>query len=206
MGLITFDHAEAPEYWGDVEDGATVPVGYTRASRPLAPSPRHYYRIINPADPRWVRLGTSYREFLGEEVPPPRVPAPPEPEKPPPPKEKPPRKPRKPEPSEVEPYEARAREILPMLDKLARSPSLEVIDRIENELLDLGAEVVKEIKKAKGAEREKFQLLNIRRAIEDIGPLRSSLQQMETAELATRREAARRSFNATLRVVREDLA
>lgn len=74
--LIVFDHAEPAGRWADqqVTDGALV--GYVRQPRPLAPSPRHYYRIVKPEDPRWTRLETSYRASLGYEVPPARVPVP----------------------------------------------------------------------------------------------------------------------------------
>lgn len=70
LGLIEFDHAETSERWGAVVDGVTVPPAYVRESRPQAPSPRHYYRIIDPTDDRWIRLEASYRESIGIEVPP----------------------------------------------------------------------------------------------------------------------------------------
>lgn len=105
MGLIVFDHAEPSAYWNAVVDGVRVTRAYRRESRPRAPSPRHYYRIIDPTDPRWVRLEASYRESIGIPVPPPfpRVPWAPMPvEYPIPPEEMPPappppkvRKPRK---------------------------------------------------------------------------------------------------------------
>ena len=98
MGLIEFDHAEAPAYWNAIEDGIEVPPGYIRESRPQAPSPRHYYRILDPTDSRWIRLEASYRESIGLEVPPM---APREPIRPPaPPKVRPPKvkKPPKPKP------------------------------------------------------------------------------------------------------------
>ncbi|KKL23347.1 hypothetical protein LCGC14_2426260, partial [marine sediment metagenome] len=67
LGLIEFDHAEAPAYWNGIVDGVDVPTGYERESRPQAPSPRHYYRIVDPNDPRWIRLEASYRESIGFE-------------------------------------------------------------------------------------------------------------------------------------------
>jgi len=70
LGLVAFDHAEASERWGAVVDGVTVPRGYVREPRPQAPSPRHYYRIVDPADPRWVRLQASYRQSIGLPGPP----------------------------------------------------------------------------------------------------------------------------------------
>ncbi len=78
LGLVAFDHAEAVEYWNGVVDGAEPLPEYVRESRPHAPSPRHYYRILDPADPRWIRLEASYRESIGLEVP-----AVPKPRKPP---------------------------------------------------------------------------------------------------------------------------
>ena len=71
LGLVVFDHAEASERWGAVVDGVVVPTGYVRESRPRAPSPRHYYRIVDPGDPRWVRLQASYRQSIGLPVGPP---------------------------------------------------------------------------------------------------------------------------------------
>lgn len=57
IGLIAFDHAER------IGDGLLP--DYVRESRPQAPSPRHYYRIVKPEDPRWENLDISYREFRG---------------------------------------------------------------------------------------------------------------------------------------------
>ncbi|GAJ12847.1 unnamed protein product, partial [marine sediment metagenome] len=70
IGLIEFDHAEASAYWNAIADGVEVPADYVRESRPQAPSPRHYYRIVDQNDPRWIRLEASYRESIGFEVPP----------------------------------------------------------------------------------------------------------------------------------------
>ncbi|KKK78246.1 hypothetical protein LCGC14_2845470, partial [marine sediment metagenome] len=70
IGLIEFDHAEAPTYWNAIADGVEVSADYVRESRPQAPSPRHYYRILDPNDPRWIRLEASYRESIGFQVPP----------------------------------------------------------------------------------------------------------------------------------------
>ncbi len=73
MGLIVFDHAESQSRWGSVVDGEEVEKGYTKDPRPLAPSPRHYYRLVNDQDPRWLDMSRSYREMMGLPVPEPRV-------------------------------------------------------------------------------------------------------------------------------------
>jgi len=65
LGLIVFDHAAEVAYWDGLQDGVEPAPGYIRESRPQAPSPRHYYRIINPQDPRWDNLEGSYRVSVG---------------------------------------------------------------------------------------------------------------------------------------------
>lgn len=223
LGLVEFDHAEMAERWGAVVDGVTVPRGYVRESRPQAPSPRHYYRILDPTDSRWVGLQQRYRESIGLPVRPPAPPRPPKPPKPPvppkPPKVKPPPKPPKPpkvkppkppKPPAVlaAPYEERVPAILAMLDELERSPSMELIGEIENQLLDLGEDVIEVLPKAKGAERDKLAFLNmsIRQALEHLGLIGYSLEILVAETLPARIEVARESFRAALRVVREDLA
>jgi len=222
LGLVVFDHAETSERWGAVVDGVVVPTGYVRESRPQAPSPRHYYRIVDSADPRWVRLQASYRQSIGLPVGPPfprppiRPPAPPV-EKVPPPKKppvkRPPRKPRvvkpwPPTPAErVAPYEERITAVLSMLDVLEEAPSIEMVRDIENQLLELGEDVLGTHKKARGPLRTLLGAINSRlwRGMERIGLLRSSvLRLLEATEPAAigRAEAALR---AAIRVMREDL-
>lgn len=69
LGLIAFDHAEAVNYWDSTPDALTPPPNYVRESRPQAPSPRHYYRILDPNDARWPRLQAAYRADRGFEEP-----------------------------------------------------------------------------------------------------------------------------------------
>lgn len=223
LGLVVFDHAEASERWGSVIDGVTVPRGYVREARPQAPSPRHYYRIVDPADPRWVRLQASYRQSIGLPVPPmfPRVPIrppapPPSVEEVPPPKKppvkKPPRKPRvvKPRPptaaERVVPYEERISAVLSMLDVLEEAPSIEMVGDIQNQLLDLGEDVLGAHKKARGTLRTLLGTINSRlwRGMERIGLLRSSVLRVLTAKPAARARAAT-ALRAAIRVMREDL-
>jgi len=222
MGLITFDHAEAPAYWNAIENGVEVPVAYTRESRPQAPSPRHYYRIVNPTDSRWIRLEASYRESIGIEVPPafPRVPikaAPPPVKKPPkaklpkPAPAKPPRvvKPKPPTAEEkVQPYEERIGLILAALSELETAPTLEKVAEIEDGLIILGEDVLEVAEKARG--REKTLLSNIavrwRTAIEEMPLLRSSVQRVQAAETKTERARAEAALRAAVRVVAEDLS
>jgi len=221
MGLIVFDHAEAPAYWNAIEDGVEVPAAYIREPRPQAPSPRHYYRIIDPADPRWVRLEASYRQSIGIEVPPPfpRVPikAAPPPVKPPKVKKpvpKPPRPPRVPKPraltpeEKVQPYEERIGLILAVLSELESTPTLEKVAEIENGLISLGEDVLEVAEKARG--REKTLLSNIairwRMAIEEMPLLRSSVQRLQAAQTDTERARAQAALRAAIRVVAEDLS
>lgn len=71
MGLIVFDHAESAAYWNAQVNYPRITVRYRPEPRPRAPSPRHYYRIIDAQDPRWYRIEASYRQSIGIEVNPP---------------------------------------------------------------------------------------------------------------------------------------
>ena len=222
LGLIEFDHAETTGRWGAIVDGVEVPEAYTREPRPLAPSPRHYYRILDPTDPRWVRLEASYRESIGIEVPPPfpRVPIKPPPPKvvkPPkvkPPVAKPPRPPRvvpprPPTPREqVAPYEVRMAAISAKLDELERAPTLERVSEFEEELIVLGEDIVEAARKARGVERTLLGTINsrIRMALEEINLLRTSVERVLIARTAAERERQEAALRAAIRVVREDLA
>ncbi len=227
MHLIIFDHAEETGVWAGIEDGFPVPPAYVRESRPQAPSPRHYYRIADPTDPRWVRLEASYRLSIGLVVgppaPPPRPrpptpvavrPPPPVVEKPPPPPPPKPKRPPKPKaPPKAPPvipalYEERAREILAMVDELVDRPSPEAVGEIENRLLDLLEEVVKAARKARGTERTRLGVLNskLREALELMPPLRSSLEAMISERLPRRIEMAQKSFAAAAELAKEALA
>jgi len=221
MGLIQFDHAEASAYWNAIEDGVEVPADYVRESRPQAPSPRHYYRIIDPTDDRWIRLEASYRESIGIEVPPmmPRPPIrPPKVEKPPPklkppPKPKPPRKPKvvKPKPptaeERVRPYEERLGLIVATLSELEASPSMELVAEIENEALGLSEDVLEAAGKARGTERTLLSGINVRllAVLGEIPLLRNSVARYLASETATERERNMAALRAAIRVVREDL-
>lgn len=221
LGLIEFDRAEPTERWGAVVDGVLVPEAYTRESRPLAPSPRHYYRILDPADPRWVRLEASYRQSIGIEVPPPfprvpiKPPPPPKVEKPPKkPPPKPPRKPRvvpprPPTPREkVAPFEARMAGISAKLDELEMAPTQARVEDFTEEIITLGEEVVEAGAKARGVERTLLGNLNtrIRQGLDHINLLRTSVARVLEARTAAERERARAALRAAIRVVQEDLA
>jgi len=221
MGLIVFDHAEASAYWNAIKDGVEVPADYTRESRPQAPSPRHYYRIIDPTDDRWIRLEASYRESIGIEVPPmmPRPPIrPPKVEKPPPklkppPKPKPPRKPKvvKPKPptaeERVRPYEERVGLIVATLSELEASPSMELVAEIENGALGLSEDVLEAAGKARGTERTMLSGINVRllSTLEEMPLLRNSVARYLVSETATERERNMAALRAAIRVVRENL-
>ncbi len=222
LGLIVFDHAEAVEYWDGVVDGAEPLPEYVRESRPQAPSPRHYYRIVDAADPRWVRLEASYRTSIGLPVPPaaPKPPVrPPTPEakveKPPTAKvEKPPRparvpKAKPPTPAErVQPFEERIDLLIAGLEELETTPTMERVLAMESELLDLGEDVVAAGSKARGPTRTLFRLINtrLRSALEEMGLLRSSVARVLTAETESDRAKATPPLHAAIRVLIENLS
>ena len=222
IGLIVFDHAEAPAYWNAVEDGVEVPAGYVREPRPQAPSPRHYYRILDPTDARWIRLEASYRQSIGLEVlpPAPRPPIRPPKEKKPPPKPKPPPppkpprvprvvKPKPPTPLErVAPFEAGMTVISAKLDELERTPTQARVEEFTEELITLGEQVVKAGAKARGAERTLLGNLNtrIRQGLDHINLLRTSVGRVLQTTTAAERERAQAALRAATRVVQEDLA
>ena len=218
IGLIEFDHAEAPAYWNAIQDGLEVPANYVRESRPQAPSPRHYYRILDQNDPRWIRLEASYRVSLGFVVPPamPRpAPKPPKEKKPPKPKPKPEPKPRKIRvvpptliaEEKVRPYEERVGLIVATLSEMGASPSLELVAEIENSTLDLAEDVVEAADKAKGTERTLLSNISLRlqQTLEDMMLLRSSVQRYQSSETDAERERNMPSLEAAIRVVNEDL-
>ena len=226
LGLIVFDHAEPVSYWDGVIDGVDVAAGYVREPRPQAPSPRHYYQIVDDGDPRWIRLEASYRKSIGLEVPPmaPRAPVrppTPPPEKPPrkarPPKAKEPRpakpprvpKPKAPTPTErVQPFEDRIDQIITSLRELEAEPDMERVLDIENELLDLGEQVVAALARARGAERTLLSNINsrLRRALEEMGLVRSSVSRVLAARTKAERDRAMPPLHAAIRVIVEDLA
>jgi len=222
IGLIEFDHAAAPTSWNGVVDGVEVPVSYVRESRPQAPSPRHYYRILDPHDPRWIRLEASYRESIGFEVPP----AMPRPAPKPPKEKKVPLKPKpklKPKPArkvrvvkpptltaeeKVRPYEERIGLIIATLAELESSPTLALVSEIENQTIELGEDVVTAAKKAKGTERTLLSNINLRlrQTLEDMMLLRSSVQRLRASKTDAERERNMAALRAAIRVVNENIA
>jgi len=232
LGLIVFDHAEPSAYWNAKVDGVRVPKAYRPEPRPRAPSPRHYYRIINPSDPRWIGLEASYRESIGIAVPPPvprspyvprPVAAPPPaaaaavapPIAPPPPKKvKKPKavKVKKPTPAEIAseleaPFKARIAKIVAALDQLGRTPNLKLSEAIEEELIATGEDSFEAIAGKRGLVRERLTGINssLRHALDEYPLVKTSLRSMLRETLPARRFAAESSFQAALRVVREDL-
>jgi len=221
IGLIQFDHAEAPAYWNAIQDGLEVPANYVRESRPQAPSPRHYYRIIDPHDPRWIRLEASYRESIGFEVSPPaprptpkppkvkKVPLKPKPE----PKLKPARKVRVVKPptptaeEKVRPYEERIGLIIATLAELESAPSLALVSEIENQAIELGEDVVEAARTAKGTERTLLSniSLRLRQTLEDMMLLRSSVQRYLASKTEAERERNMTALRAAIRVVNENI-
>jgi hypothetical protein len=228
MGLIVFDHAEAPAYWDAVVEGVRVPANYNPAGRPRAPSPRHYYRIVNPDDDRWLRLEASYRESIGIPVPPPfpRVPYVPPPvveevtAAPPPPPAKKRRAPAKsrakkvtkPTPAQTAeelaaPFEARMREIATALDQLERTPDFELVEAISDEMLSLGEDVVGAIEGKRGVVRARLTGISdiMHQALNEYELVKTAIRAYARETLPARRVTAERSFQAAIRVVKEDL-
>lgn len=221
LGLIEYDHAESPTFWNALVDGVPVPEDYEREPRPQAPSPRHYYKIVDPNDPRWLRLEASYRESIGFEVPPamPRPTPRPVVEKPPPPKRpkvvkpkvrKKVREVKPPTPTaaeKVQPYEERIGLFIATLSELEASPSLEAVTELENLAIDIGEDVVTAAKKARGTERTLLSNINLRlrQTLEDMALLRSSTARYLTAETPTEQERFMAALRAAIRVVNENI-
>lgn len=235
MGLIVFDHAEPSAYWNAQVDGVRVTAAYRRESRPRAPSPRHYYRLIDENDPRWIRLEASYRESIGIPVPPPfpRVPWAPMPvEYPIPPEElaaaAPPAVPALPKPKKVKkpkvvkvkkptpaetaselaaPFEARIAKVVEAIDQLGRTPTTQLADAIEEEVIGIGEDVIDAVEGKRGIVRDRLIGINslLRRTLDDYPLVKSSLRGMLRETLPALRTRAEGSFRAALRVVRQDL-
>lgn len=222
IGLIEFDHAEAPAFWDGIVDGVEVTPSYERERRPQAPSPRHYYRILDPNDPRWIRLEASYRESIGFEVPPPAprpTPKPPKEKKPAPKpkpkaKKKPSRKVKKVEAptmtaeEKITPYEERIGLIIATLAELEATPTLALVSDIENQAVELGEDVVAAAKKAKGTERTLLSniSLRLRQTLEDMTLLRSSVQRLLASKTDAERAHNIPPLRAAIRVVRENIS
>jgi len=228
LGLIEFDHAGPPAYWNAVVNGVEVQADYVRESRPQAPSPRHYYRILDPTDDRWIRLEASYRKSLGMEVPPMaprppiRPPAPPELKEKPKAKVKPPPKPKKAKPTRKPPavkpkpstaaekvrqYEERIGLILATLAELERDPTFETVAKIDDMALELSEDVIEAAEKARGPERTMLGTINSRMmaTLEEMPLLRNSVGRYLVSKTPTERERNLAALRAAIRVARENL-
>lgn len=228
MGLIVFDHAEASGRW----DGMIEPIaGYVRESRPQAPSPRHYYRIVNPEDPRWHYLEGSYREFLGlpkpvrkppvrpivVPIPPPlievptpaprkrRRPAPPPVPRPPAVKAPAPR--RRPAAPDISIYEQRYEDIRNQAIALVARPTVEAIASFKERLNSLLVEVENVSPKFRGAPGERLGEIerHLTSAMEDLDTLWRSVETLARATLPRPKAAAERGVAAAGRVLLENL-
>jgi len=236
MGLIVFDHSESPVYWDGLLNFPRTTRRAVRQSRPLAPSPRYYYKIIDPDDPRWLRLETSHRQEIRIPVPPafPRSPVEeltPEEEEavveevevPVKPKTRKERvkkakkeiieKVKKPSSADVataaaQPFEDGFKKISAELDLLGVNPTIAAVEKIENDVADLGGKLLDTLEGKKGLLRDRLLLENskLTRVVEDLPLVRNSLTSMLNERLPARRVSYRQSLDNAIRVVKEDLA
>lgn len=116
-------------------------------------------------------------------------------------------------------YERRAAGLLPLVDELERSPSMETVGRLEDELHDLAGEVIGARALTSGIEAGKFSDLHARLAstIEDVVLVRAAIESMErglirdpwTGEIRPIRpmekETARRDFLSMIQDLRKNL-
>lgn len=213
LGLINFDHAESQERWGAEEDGGVVEKGYVPEPRPQAPSPRHYYRIVDAQDPRWLDMNSAYRSMVGlpekptsrprkprEKKAPVTTPAPKTP------KTRQPRK-KKPQTNDIEAYIKKIRALSRRLFEFTKTPSTKLLDPIERELVALNAEIVEKYDTAEGRRREQLSDLtyNISHALEKMPVIRTPLATMEKEKAPDRKSKAKRSVASGVKVVREEL-
>jgi len=228
MGLIVFDHAETPAYWDAVVEGIRVTKAYRREPRPRAPSPRHYYRIIDADDSRWERLEVSYRESIGIPAPP-RLPRPPvevrpleeveaaveKPKRPPRPKKpkvvKAPKvtkpKPVKTSAEVAAPFEARIKTVVEGLDLIKRQPTVQVADTVREELEDISGELLEALEAHRGAVRDRLLGINtiLIAALDHWPAVQSALDNLLAAKTSTLRARWEGALAAAIRVVKEDL-
>lgn len=225
LNLIQFDHAEGAAYWDSLLDVPKVTARYQPLGRPRAPSPRHYYRIVDAQDERWIRLEASYRESLGlpVSIPMPRIPvitpAKPSPQKK---KRKTKSKARpgvKPVPEKTgtevaAPFEKRLRFLDEILQRFGNTyeantalGNVEVVSAVEKELLAIAEDLLKAVRRKRGQVKERLDGLTdiVQNTINDIGLLRSSLSDWQSATLPARRQAAKTALDRAIEVLREDL-
>lgn len=105
------------------------------------------------------------------------------------------------------PYERRAAGLLTLVDELERSPSMETVGRLEDELHDLAGEVGGAAALTSGFEREKLTDLyaKLSTVIQDAAVARAAIETMERETLPMRIESGRRAFSSAIRLLRRDL-
>ncbi|MBA7710839.1 hypothetical protein ES703_119787 [subsurface metagenome] len=105
------------------------------------------------------------------------------------------------------PYERRGVGLLTLVDELERSPSMETLGRLEDELHDLAGEVGKAAAATSGFERVRLSDLhaNLTAAIQDAAVARAALETIERETLPMRIESGRRAFSSAIRLLRRDL-
>ena len=105
------------------------------------------------------------------------------------------------------PYERRAAGLLPLVDELERSPSMETVGILEDRLRDLAGEVIGARALTYGIEATRFSDLHSRLAstIEEVVLARAAIESMERETLPMRIEAARRGLLLRTQAMRENL-
>ena len=105
------------------------------------------------------------------------------------------------------PYERRVAGLLPLVDELERSPSMETVGILEDELHDLAGEVIGARALTYGIEATRFSDLHSRLAstIEEVVLARAAIESMERETLPMRIEAARRGFLLRIQAMRKNL-
>ncbi len=105
------------------------------------------------------------------------------------------------------PYERRAAGLLPLVDELERSPSMETVGILEDELHDLAGEVIGARALTYGIEATRFSDLHSRldSTIQEVVLARAAIESMERETLPMRIEAARRGFLLRIQAMRENL-
>jgi len=204
LGLIQFESVQAIERWGNIENLEIEEPETGGCCPPGCPSPRHYYRIVNPADPRWDALEQAYRGTLGGKSTTTRPPVPTEATEPSiePPVTKKPKKPRKPkvvrEP--VENFSEKMEAVRAAIRGLAKAPSPEGVASVAGMVANLRLEMQKGIRGRTGKDFDVMNALNdkLSHADDYLQAVGNALTTLAGEKLVYRQKALINSVNASL--------